>query len=173
MSLWYEGYLAFDLLPDASREVLDTLQYLTRTEDSDFENPPNHEFFTIQGWRSFLQIETAPSGLPGLFWRDFRRLLRYSHKGQEHYRHTLSFRRLMHDDVEYGQLWWQFLYWIAPHVETIGYAGYYRETYALHPNIIYLKDGKVFRAEVSVLPVGWYGETWDGDPTHSTPAWAH
>jgi hypothetical protein len=171
MSLWFEGYLAFDLVPGCPTEVIDTLAYLARAEEYEFEPPFSHDFFSTEGWRTFLQVKTEPSSLPGMYWSDFRRILRYSSRGEDHYRDTLCFRRLMHDDVEFYMLWWYFLYWIAPYVETVGFVGFYRETFSLHPKPIYLKDGKVYKSDISEDPQGWYEEVWDGDSETIVQPW--
>ena len=171
VSLWFEGFLALDLSPEAPAEVVDILSYLTRPKDYTFEPTSDHEFFTISGWRNFLQIDPAHSSQAGLLWSDFRRAVRFTHKDVDHYRHTLSFRRLMHDDVEFYQLWWQFLYWLAPYVETGGFVGYYRETYSLHPHIVYLNNGKVFQVDVSGEPRGSFGEEWEGHSNTVIPPW--
>jgi hypothetical protein len=97
--------------------------------------------------------------------------LRYSQHGRDHYRRTLSFRRLLHDDTEFNELWWYFLYWIAPFVETVGFVGYYRETFSLHPVTIYLKGGQIFKNNIESTPKGWYGEVWDGDAKTVQPGW--
>ena len=175
MSLWYEGYLAFDIKPDAPGKIITTLEYLTRIEDYSFEDFPSHEFFSTNGWRNFLQIETEPSGVPGLFWSDFRFITRSIHRDKVISRHTLSFRRVMHDDVEFNILWWNFLFWIAPYVETKGFIGFYRETYSLHPEIIYMSNGKIFTKEIKSNPKGWrHGEAWNSvfdESQDNLPEW--
>jgi hypothetical protein len=68
----------------------------------------------------------------------------------------------MHDDVEFNILWWNFLFWIAPYVETKGFIGFYRETYSLHPEVIYISNGKIFTKEIKSDPNGWrHGEAWN------------
>jgi len=160
MSLWFEGYVAFDLSPDTPQHVIDILKYLCRDEDYVFELDQEHEFFEYDHWYNFLQIDNEPSSLPGMFWSNFRKVKRFEKSGIDNYRYTLSFRRIMHDDVEYYHQWWHFLYWISPYIETKGFIGFYRETYSVHPCPIYALDGKIFRSEISSTPIGWYDEEW-------------
>jgi hypothetical protein len=82
------------------------------------------------------------------------------------YYYTLSFRRCMHDDVEFDILLWAFLNWLAPYSDTEGFVGYYREMYTLHPTLIYFQKGKVYKLEVDRKPIGpiWlYGEKRDSE----------
>ena len=160
MSLYFEGYVAFDLSPNTPQDVIEILSYLCRGEDYDFDVIQDHEFFDGDYWRNFLKIENHSCGLPGMTWREFDKVIRFQKSGEDHYRHTLSFRRTMHDDVEFYHLWWHFLYWISPYIETRGFVGFYRDTYSVHPTPIYALDGKIFRSEISSTPVGWYDEEW-------------
>jgi hypothetical protein len=172
MSSHFEGYLAFDVRPDAPEVVIKTLTYLTRSEDYLFDDFPSHEFFSITGWRDFLQFRHIPFGEPGFFWSDFHHSYRSTHQGKQIFRHTLSFRRIMHDDVEFNELWWYFLLWVAPYIETKGFVGFYRMTFFLQPTIIYASNGKLFTTEIDSTPRGLLNkEAWDGDPRHILPGW--
>jgi hypothetical protein len=63
---------------------------------------------------------------------------------------------------ELYMLWWQFLLWIALYSETKGYVGYYRETFRLHPTIVYFKNGSIYTHEIEQQPKGIVdGKLWD------------
>lgn len=160
MSLYYDGGLACDLKPDCPQQVMDTLHYLTRVTDYTFSTPPDHTFFTIEGWRDFLQSNRGSTCAPGITGSDFRKRLLGLKNDEEIYRYTLSFRRTMHDDTEFNVLWWHFLVWLAPYGETVGYVGYYREKYTLHPTLIYFQNGKVYQVEIMQTPQGLTGDSW-------------
>ncbi len=155
MSLHFDLAIACDLKPDTPQQVINTLQYMTRTEDYDFHDPPAHEFFTRPGpdWRLILQIPhgTMPYGFPGVAGSSFRRVYHHTQFGVDVYRHTLSFRREMLDDSFYD--WWPFAEWLALYSESSGCVGYYRATYDWQPTLIYFRDGRVYTCEVTQRPV--------------------
>ena len=161
MSLYFDGAIFCDLRIDAPQQVIDTLHYMTRTEDYVFDSPPQHEFFNSEGWQSFLQIHPNYSCAPGLVYSEFRKAYRYTQNKVDVSYYTLSFRRCMHDDVEFYILWWAFLDWLARYTNTEGFGGYYREEFTLHPPLIYFKEGKVYKLEVKgklIGPIWLYGE---------------
>ena len=162
MSMYFDGAIACDLKPDTPQQVLDVLQYMTRKEDYAFDSVPSHSFFTTnEEWRDFLQIDQEWTCAPGLVGSDFRKTFRYTKNSEDVYRWTLSFRRTMHDDYEFPDFWWEFLFWIAPYSESTGFVGYYREEFELNPTLIYFQSGKVFTSEVTQSPAGSNGEEWD------------
>ena len=171
MSLCFEGFLAFDLRPDTPSQIKDTLSYLTRSEEYALNEAPPHPFFEVPGWRQFLQIRSVDGGHPGLMWSHLAEVARPAPHGQTTPRLTLSFRRVMHDDIEFYELWRKFLSWIVPHIETDGFIGYYRETYSLHPVIVYSRDGHIFTGTPSSAPKGESGEAWPGNPKYILPRW--
>ena len=162
MSLYFDGMIFCDLKPEIPEQVINTLQYMTRSHDYSFDNPPEHEFFEVDAWRSWLQIQPNHTCGAGMVFSNFHKTKRYGPNNTKVDYYTLSFRRCMHDDVEYYILWWAFLYWIAPHCES-GFVGFCRETFTLHPTLVYFRNGKVFKYEVEGNPTGWYGELWDDE----------
>ena len=164
MSLYFDGALFCDLKSDVPQQVIDTLQYMTRSEDYSFDSPPDHEFFKDKDWRRFLEIQPNYSCAPGLVYSEFRKAHRYEQDNVLVYYYTFSFRRCMHDDVEFNISLWSFLNWLARYSDTEGFIGYYREEFTLHPTLMYFKNGKVYKLEVKGEPVGpiWlYGEKWE------------
>ena len=171
MSLYFEGFLAFDLKPQTPQVVIDALSYMVATNDHQFNNPPRHPFFEVEGWRQFLDVQSRQSDQPGFMGSQLGEVHRPDRHGLNLPRLTLSFRRVMHDDVEFYVLWWRFLDWIAPCVETEGFIGYYRETYSLHPVTIYMRDGELFAFEVTGMPKTSSGRLWPGHPNNVQPGW--
>lgn len=166
MSLYFDGFFACDLKLDVSQQVIDTLNYMTRDDEYEFTNIPQHDFFKTEGWDNFLRPEKLAVGevwtcAPGLIAREFKRKTRPGPYNSRVEYYTLSFRRTMHDDMEFYIQWWQFLFWIASYSDTTGFVGYYRESADLHPDLIYFKDGAVFLSRVKSVPEGMRGESWN------------
>ena len=164
----FDGFSACDLKPDVPQQVIDSLKYLTRDEEYEFTDIPDHRFFETVGWNDFLRPEATAVGevwtcAPGLTAREFRKKTRFGPNNTTSEYYTLSFRRTMHDDVQFNIHWWDFLDWIAPYSDTTGYVGYYREKYSLHPDLIYFKNGRLFWVSVEGIPQGFEGANWD-DP---------
>jgi hypothetical protein len=166
MSLYFDGFFACDLKLDVPQRVVDTLKYMTREDEYEFADVPDHRFFTIEGWNNFLRPEKDAMGevwtcAPGFVVSEFQKKTQYGPHNTNWEYYTLSFRRTMHDDVEFNVHWWDFLDWIAPYSDTTGYVGYYREEFTLHPKLIYLKNGRLFWVIVEGVPQGIEGGNWD------------
>jgi len=154
LSAHFDLAIALDLKPDTPQQVLDTLRYLMRTEDYDFDNPPDHEFFTRwddQHWRNWMPLAENSTYSPGEAGSSLRRVYRYTQHGQDVYRYTFSFRCWMLDDGFYE--WWPFAKWLALHSHTSGYVGYYREEFDLHPTLIYFREANVYTLRVTGDPI--------------------
>ncbi|MCC7448657.1 MAG: hypothetical protein IT324_14650 [Anaerolineae bacterium] len=160
MSLYFEGMLFCDLKPDIPQQVIDTLHYMTRIEDSTFDSSPSHNFFNNPDWRDFLQVQSDYGFVAGYVGSQFRYAYRYTLHSEDVFRYTLSFRRPLHDDVEFFEQWWDFISWLALYSETEGYVGYYREKHEAYATLIYFKDGRVFTLETTQNPTGFNGEVW-------------
>src|SRR5215208_5033699 len=108
---------------------------MTREAEYKFANPPDHNFSHYESdWRHFLHDMFDHRVVPGLI---ASKLERKSHdivaKPSIDY-YEISFRRSLHD-VEFP-MWFEFLHWIAPYSDTVGFVGYYREEYTLNPSLI-------------------------------------
>ncbi len=109
MSLHYEFALACFLVPNTPEQVLNTLRYMTRSEEYEFDNPPEHRLFKGDDWRTLLQLP-LPEGLyPGNLHSTFRQVYVHAVGG---YRYTLGFRTWVHEDG-FNESWWLFLPWLA------------------------------------------------------------
>jgi hypothetical protein len=154
MSLHFEVAIACDLRPDVPQQALDTLQYLLRSEEYAFDDPPSHPWFTGDAWRWFLHCRSAQDAsdwvaCAGEVGGVLRLAYRYGADGPPT-RHTLSIRCYMHDDQFADGV--GFLEWLAGLSDTIGLVGYFREKYALHPTLLYFKGGRVYLTEVTRPP---------------------
>lgn len=145
MSVYFDFALACDLKPDTPQQVLDTLSFMTRTEDYAFDTPPAGALFGGETWRDMLRGSTTYfAGEAGAM---FRKALRYVHGGAEVFRYTLSFRSdVLDDDMgEYGAL----IEWLATYSDSEGFVGYFRAKYADHPTLLYFRHGKVYASEAT------------------------
>jgi hypothetical protein len=133
--MYFDGFFACKLKPETPQQVIDVLHYMTRQQDYEFKEVPAHRFFEVEEWEDFLQIGNSDYRCaPGLVGSELRKehMEYVSGKRVEYY--TISFRRTMHDDVEFFEHWWNFLDWIAPYSDATGFVGYYREMFDLHPS---------------------------------------
>ncbi len=159
MSLYYEFSMAFDMRPNTPQQVIDTLHHMTRSSLDELDNPPEHFFFKGNKWRNMLQPHSGDPRFPGEFGSALRKAYRYTQFGVDVYRHTLCFRCCLLDD-DFYDIWWGFCQWIAPHCESVGCVGYYREQSEWQPTLVYFRDEKVYVCQVQQTPV----EIHDGTP---------
>ena len=152
MSSYFDGFFACDLKADVPQQVIETLQYMTRTEEYTFTNVPDDKFFKDADWKDFLRPPQDYRVAPGWIGSELNKMTRYISGTETEDYYTISFRRSMHDDHEWGVLWWDFLFWIVQHSDMNGYVGYYREKYAQHPTLIYFQDGNVHWLRISETP---------------------
>jgi hypothetical protein len=144
MSQYFDGFFACKLKSDTPQEIIDVLRYMTRKQNYEFKNPPAHRLFEIEGWEHFLQI--SPSDFrcaPGMTGSELRKETDHYVSGKEVEYYTISFRRTMHDDVEFFIYWWEFIDWIIPYSDTEGFVGYWREEFDTHPELIYIEKGRL------------------------------
>jgi hypothetical protein len=134
---------ACDLKEDTPQQVIDTLTYMTRTEDYEFNNPPEGAFFEGDSWRTCLFCENEWFSFPGEAGRFLRSAYRYNRSfnegGAAVYLYTLSFRCESKDDglIEYIDI----VEWLAPYSATRGFVGYWIYEYSQTPTLIYILNG--------------------------------
>lgn len=159
MSLHFELFLAMDLKPDTPQNILNILEYMTHSEDTEFKASLPSDFLNeVDDWLYILRKEEAR--IPGELGSVFRRAYRYTQSGQDVYRYTLGFRVFLLDDYFY-EVYESFLKWLAQYSETTGFVGYWREEADLHPILIYFKNGKVYFSEKNDRPLEiTEGEAW-------------
>lgn len=162
MSTCLELAFACDLKADIPQQVLYTLQYMTRTTDATFDDPPTADIFEGEWWRTALQTVAMSYPFAGEGGSALRYAYRYTRGGEAVYRYTLSYRGVVSLDVlaEY----FYFLLWLAPYSETQGCVGYYRNEEGDHlasPELLYFRDGRVALLTVSGVPQDLEtGEPW-------------
>jgi hypothetical protein len=154
----FEVSLSCNLSADTPQHVLDTLRYMMRTEEYEFDSPPAHPFFRISihgfdgEWRKILRgpsIEPTPY-LPGCFGcRLGRTYPSYSGPDlrDELVAHALSLR-VCNDDYMLD-VYKSFLQWLAEYSEIDGFVGYYRLDNDDFPTLLFFSQGRVleFHAE--------------------------
>lgn len=150
MSICYEFGLECKIKRDVSQEVIDTLEYMTRSQEYDFDTPqigyplfkeeaPWKETWNIRGrdvtviryeWRTVMtnQPREGEQYLPDEFGSKFQD-------------NQLSCRRLSRDD-EFDNVWWLLFPWLASISESTGFVGYYRGDFDDYPKLIQFWDGK-------------------------------
>jgi enamine deaminase RidA (YjgF/YER057c/UK114 family) len=147
MSTHFDLFIACDLKLDTPQQVIDTLKYMTRSEDYTFENPPSHPFFEYEGWENRLTGNMYR--FPGESFATLRSAYRYSLptiKGSgDVYFYTYSFRLETLDDSLIVYI--EFLSWLALYSETSGYIGYWISDGIRDLTPIYFRNGKVHFSE--------------------------
>lgn len=151
MSICYEFALECKIKRDVSQEVTDTLRYMTRSQEYDFDTPKlgyplfkeeSHwkETWNIRGrkvttiryeWRTIItnQPREGEQYLPGEFGSIF--------DGNK-----LSFRRLSRDD-EFCNVCWFLFPWLASISDTTEFVGYYRGDFDDYPTLVRFEGGQV------------------------------
>ena len=152
MSGHYDFAMAFDLRPDTPQFVMDVLRFMVGETTAQPNELPEADLFRDEDWRTLFQIDDYYASLPGEYGSRLREAYRYGLAGNEVFRNTLSFRCYLLDDTFYTA-WWQFAEWVAPHSETTGCVGYFKEEFAEHPTLIYFKQGKVFMNQITSTPL--------------------
>ena len=148
MSDYYLLEVNCDLKVDTPAEVIDTLKYMTRTEDYDFDTSLDYPLFDETSfrrntWRYILKSINQPlQDFPGWKTSNFQRVQKWP--GKERY--TLSFRLEFHED-EFGLWFPELLEWLALYSET-EFVGYYYHTGTSIPELIYFEDGKANLQEI-------------------------
>ncbi len=148
MSVYYDFALACDLESHTPQQVVDTLSYMTRIDDYEFNDPPDEDLFKGETWKYMLQ--GTVTGFPGKAGSRFRYVFRYQQGDEDVFQHTLSFRSYVLDDSFYEYL--LLAQWLAPYSLTRGYVGFFRTEYDDHPTLLYFKAGKLYTAEVIDTP---------------------
>lgn len=175
MSICYEFALECQIKRDVSQEVIDTLKYMTRSQEYDFDTPElgyplfkedTHwkETWDIRGcivtvikyeWRTIItnQLREGEQYLPGEFGSAF--------DGNK-----LSFRRLSRDD-EFCNVCWFLFPWLASISDTTGFVGYYRGDFDDYPTLVRFEAGRASVHEL--IPIRFVqGEPVESDNTEDS-----
>ncbi len=163
MHTCYDLSIAFDLRPDVSQQVIDTLEYMTRTSDYEFYNAPDNSIFRGNFWRDMLQQnKDGFAYFPGNGHAIIARIAHQSDADAtpepENNQYTFSFRCEVIDTV--GEFF-AFLEWLSQYSATQGFVGYWYPLDKDHPLLIYFRDSNVFVSSVAPNPIGIRGhEPW-------------
>jgi hypothetical protein len=151
MSICYEFALECQIKRDVSREVTDTLRYMTRSQDYDFDTPRlDHPLFEeTSHWKETWNIRGRKSKVIRYEWRTI--ITNQPREGEQYLAgefgsqfqdNQLSCRRLSRDD-EFDNVWWLLFPWLASISESMGFVGYYRGDFEDYPKLIQFLNGKV------------------------------
>jgi hypothetical protein len=152
MSTRYDFMLICNLRDDMPQQAIETLKYMTRTEDYEFDNPPNSPVFDGSWWRNTMRLHPGYINM-GTYSGDEISIFRRDQRGGPYntviYYHTLQLRNVMHGDVLGDYLC--FANWVAQYSERVGFVGYYHSSYAIDegtdPTLLYFIDGKLHIAQ--------------------------
>lgn len=163
MTVNVELMLACDLKADVPQQVIETLRYLTRKEDYEFNNPPDHPFFAPastyighEWWRNIFQPQEPPEFgpilgyFPGVWIKEFYR--------NEYNRTSHLTVRIETGYSAVVDTYYPFLDWLAPYIDTENYdefIGYFRAENAYRtaaPALLYCNNGRIFFSETTFSP---------------------
>ena len=155
MGLYYEIWVSCFLKSNMPEQAVETLKYMTRDEDYEFDSPPNHWFFEMADadWKNILR-NCRDDGddywsFPGPGYLIFRKEPRYGQGDRlvEAYVFNLRcFGKGSHLGILYIRH--GFLPWLAQYSESDTFVGYWREEFTRDPTLIYFLDGKAYSREV-------------------------
>jgi hypothetical protein len=147
----YDLLVNCDLKADIPQQVLETLQYMVRVEDYDFDDPPQARVFEGHDWRELLRagrskfVSFPGEGLCSLSYAE-----RLSGAGEVQQHYTLHVRRELTDELG---TFFGFLEWLAPYVATVGFVGYWHALHEEHPVLLYFKDGRIYISQITQKPI--------------------
>lgn len=155
MTIPIELMLQCDISLNEPQEVIETLKYITRKEDYEFNNFPNHSYFQeeSQNWRYILQSPKSakpPNSYGNLAETSFQISLWSSNV------FTLNFQSAIGSHKDLVELYFPFLLWLAPFVyETDQFRGFFSriDVKIEYPTFIFFNKGKVHFAEIGQLVV--------------------
>jgi hypothetical protein len=165
----YEFAFACDLKSNLSQEIIDTLKYMTRSEEYEFETNLKHNLFT-SSWEEGSFADPAENegefddefGDEFTFLADWRTLIsNIPNYGEELLSglcgsilrdSKLNVRRFVGDD-EFNNSFIQLMEWLVSICESTGFVGYYSYMSNMEiggdPTLIYFEHGQVFEKTVS------------------------
>lgn len=164
MTVHIEIMLACNLKENTPQQIIDTLKFMAGTLDYEPENLSFAPLRATEGEDDFYGLEEHP-------WRDLFKfpdegpdLYRFPGTGMVHfhpcnwdtsfYKLTIRVEGPTHNDFE--QIWFPFLKWLAPYVDTefVGcFAGYFQRVNAvdtINPVLIYFIEGKVYFSDTRI-----------------------
>lgn len=159
MSVYYEFALTFNFKRSISQEVVNTLKYMTRTQEYFFDAPFENSLFNdAPNWKKAKEISGRKVWVLSA-WRTI--IANFPREGEQYLPgefgskfedYSLNVRRLSLDDT-FCNVWWYLTPWFASLSETTGCVGYYHTVFEYDNDLtlVFFKDGKVF--EYEVIPI--------------------
>jgi hypothetical protein len=162
MGQLYEFAFACDLKPDLSQEVIDTLKYMTRSEDYDFETTLTDDLFTTS-WEegSFEAPKEGDLEDEFIFLWEWRTIISNTPTyGEESLAglcgsifsgSKINARKYVGDD-EFFNAFHLLMDWLVSICEPSGFIGYYSDVTTEtggDPTLIYFENGRVLEKKVS------------------------
>lgn len=150
MSICYEFGLECKIKRDVSQEVINTLEYMTRSQEYDFDAPGlGYPLFKEEvPWKETCNIRGRDVTVIQYEWRTImtnrpREGEQYlpDEFGSKFQDNQLSCRRLSRDD-EFDNVWWLLFPWLASISESTGFVGYYRGDFDNYSKLIQFWNGK-------------------------------
>lgn len=146
MGTAYEVALVCALKPDLSPQIIQTLSYLTRSQDYDFCKVVSHPFCDVEFGEEWRIIIANNHSRPG---EDDSPQVHRSILSHD----QLCFRVLLDDDT-LDNVGFFFLDWLATISDAEGLVGYRIDVVHLECNLIFFKGGQVIeqRSLISQIP---------------------
>lgn len=152
MGMRYDFELTVNLKEDAPESITRIVAFLLRQGEELPTEVPDDPFFEGD-WEKFPFAIWTTSCDPhaGDAICSFRRVLRYTRGGVDHYEHTVHLRFCEKIDTifETGLL---FAMWLAKWSNQNECVGYYKAEDKFHPTLLYFHDGELYLREVSEPP---------------------
>jgi hypothetical protein len=165
MTVHIEIMLACNLKEDTPQQIIETLKFMAGTIDYE---PENLAFAPVRIWEGkddFYGLEEHP-------WRNIFKFDNYGpdlarfpgtgivqfhpcSRDTSYYKLTVRVEGYTHNDFE--QIWFPFLKWLAPYVDTefVGnFAGYFQRANnvdTINPVLIYFSNGKVYFSDSRIF----------------------
>lgn len=175
MSICYEFALECQIKRDVSQKVIDTLKYMTRSQEYDFDAPelgyPLFEEDTH--WKETWNIRGRIVTVIKYEWRTI--ITNQPREGEQYLSgefgsafdgNKLNFRRLSRDD-EFCNVCWFLFPWLASISDTAGFVGYYRGDLDDYPTLVRFEAGRASVYEL--IPIRFVqGEPVESDNTEDS-----
>ena len=134
MGMYTELNLGIRLKTETPEEVIDVIKFMANRYEEDTFNVktlPPHPLFSTSRWAIMLRCDSYYfDSLPHVSFE-------YDDIADCWFLTCVSNLKNYSNEIEH------FLDWIAPHVDTEGFAGYRRYEENYHPSLIYFNRGKV------------------------------
>ena len=152
MGTRYDFELTANLQEDLPENVVRVLTFLLRPGEDSPEEEPNHDFFGSD-WRQdpFVNWAAAENPNVGDSACSFRRVLRYTQYGIDHYQYTVHLRFVAKTETVF-EVGLPFAMWLALWSDQNEFVGYYKAEHKRHPTLLYFHDRELYLREATEPP---------------------